>query len=409
MDMQAGPADEQGIAYGRPQQTHDAELTEVGPGKPCGEFLRRYWHPVGISRLVTTRPQNVRILGEDLILFRDGKGRPGLLTPRCAHRGTSLFYGRVDDAGIRCCYHGWQFDVKGRCIDQPCEPDNGAAHRDKIRQPWYPVEEQYGLVFAYMGPPAKKPVLPRWDVLEELDEGETVLAHLTSYGAGTQDDPSEIAPWNWLQDWENIMDPHHVAVLHTSFSGAQFAPEMGIMPDVTWEYTDLGMRFVAYRTLSDGRVMERYSPCLFPNVRSVPDVYMQTGRTKRMRWCVPVDDTHHRHFNAMRVAEDFDGHDALRGRTVGDRVWAEMTEAEHQQFPHDWEAQIGQGPISLHSEEHLASADKGVAMLRRLMRQQIRIVQQGGDPIGVTFDPARSLNKVGAGNYFQGTYKETNP
>ena len=398
-----------GNAYGRPVHTHDAELAEVGPLTPCGEFLRRYWHPVGISRLVTTRPRNVRILGEDLILFRDGKSRPGLLTPRCAHRGTSLYYGKVDDDGIRCCYHGWQFDVQGRCIDQPCEPGNGAAHRDNVRQPWYPVQELYGLVFAYMGPPQKKPVLPRWDVLEDLDQGEMVLAHLTSYGAGTQEDPPEISPWNWLQDWENIMDPHHTAVLHTTFSGAQFSPEMAIMPDVTWEYTDLGMRFVAYRTLPDGRVMERYSPCLFPNVRSVPDVYMKTGRTKRMRWCVPIDDTHHMHFNAVRVPLDFKGHDALRGRTVGDRVWAEMTEEEHREFPHDWEAQIGQGAISLHSEDHLASADKGVAMLRRRMREQIRLVAQGGDPIGVTFDPAKALNKVGAGNYYQGTYQETNP
>jgi len=202
------------------------------------------------------------------------------------------------------------------------------------------------------------------------------------------------------------MDPHHTAVLHTTFSGAQFSPEMAIMPDVTWQYTDLGMRFIAYRTLSDGRIMERYSPCLFPNVRSVPDVYMKTGRTKRMRWCVPVDDTHHIHFNAARVPLDFKDHDQLRGRTVGDRIWAEMTEEEHREFPHDWEAQIGQGAISLHSEDHLASADKGVSMLRRLMREQIRLVAKGEDPIGVTFDPAKAINKVGAGNYFQGTYKE---
>src|SRR4051794_30743805 len=104
MALHAQADDNRGNAYGRPKQTYDAELAEVGAGTPCGEFLRRYWHPVGISRLVTTAPQNVRILGEDLILFRDGKGRPGLLTPRCAHRGTSLYYGRVDDEGIRCCY-----------------------------------------------------------------------------------------------------------------------------------------------------------------------------------------------------------------------------------------------------------------------------------------------------------------
>jgi phenylpropionate dioxygenase-like ring-hydroxylating dioxygenase large terminal subunit len=402
---------DKGTGWGRPKQTYNRELAEVGPGTPGGEFLRRYWHPVALSNQVTMRPRNLRILGEDLIIFRDGKGRPGLLLPRCAHRGTTLYYGKVDDNGIRCCYHGWQFDVEGRCIDQPCEPDNGIAHRHKVRQPWYPVQERYGLVFAYMGPPEKKPVLPKWDVLEELDEGEKVLAHSTSYGAGTQDDLPEVAPWNWLQDWENIMDPHHVAILHTSFSGAQFAPEMGIMPDVTWEYTSLGMRFIAYRTLPDGRVMERYSPCLFPNVRSVPDVYMKTGRTKRMRWCVPIDDTHHMHFNAARVPKGFTNEeaDALRGRTVGDKIWAEMSEQEHQDFPHDWEAQIGQGPINLHSEEHLASADKGVVMLRRLIREQIRVVQNGGDPIGVTFHPDEAFKRVGAGNYIQGTYQETNP
>jgi nitrite reductase/ring-hydroxylating ferredoxin subunit len=407
MEHKVIPIIDEGTGYGRPPQTFDTELVQVGPGTPGGEFLRRYWHPVAISKHVTTRPQNVRILGEDLILFRDGQGRPGLLLPRCAHRGTSLYYGKVDDHGIRCCYHGWQFDVEGRCIDQPCEPDNGAAHRDKVRQPWYPVEERYGLVFAYMGPPAKKPILPRWDVLEEVAPGETVFAHLTSYGHGEADGPPEIVPWNWMQDWENIMDPFHVPILHTSFSGAQFAPEMAIMPDVTWEYTPLGMIYTAHRTLEDGRDVDRVSPVLFPNVRSVPDVHLQPGLTRRMRWCVPVDDTHHRHFNAQRVPADFKGYDKQRGRTVGDKIWGDMTEEEHQDFPHDWEAQLGQGPITLHSEEHLASSDKGVSMLRRLIRQQIRLVQQGGDPIGVTFDPDKALNIVGAGNFYRARKDET--
>ena len=176
-----------GHAYERPEHTHDAELTEVGRGTPCGEFMRRYWQPVAVSISVTATPQDVRILGEDLILFRDGKGRPGLLTPRCVHRGTSLYYGKVDEDGIRCCYHGWQFDVEGRCIDQPCEPNNGAAHRHRIRQPWYPVEERYGLVFAYMGPPAKKPLLPRWDALEGLAPDETIFATDSSFSVGGDD------------------------------------------------------------------------------------------------------------------------------------------------------------------------------------------------------------------------------
>ncbi|HXE15672.1 MAG TPA: Rieske 2Fe-2S domain-containing protein, partial [Stellaceae bacterium] len=134
-----------GTAYGRQNPTHDAALTEVRAGTPCGEWLRRFWHPVALSSDATTRPKQVRLLGEDLILFRDRKGRPGLLYPRCMHRGTTLFYGKVEDEGIRCCYHGWLFGVDGTCLDQPCEPEHG-LHRDVARQPWYPVEERYGLV-----------------------------------------------------------------------------------------------------------------------------------------------------------------------------------------------------------------------------------------------------------------------
>ena len=137
-----------GTAYGLKPRRHDPVLTEVGAGTPMGELLRRYWHPVGLTVDASDTPRQVRVLGEDLILFRDGKGRAGLLYPRCAHRGTTLYYGKVDEKGVRCCYHGWQFDVEGRCIDQPCEPENGARSRDRVRQPWYPVQELYGLVFA---------------------------------------------------------------------------------------------------------------------------------------------------------------------------------------------------------------------------------------------------------------------
>ncbi len=127
MDTISDRKHDSGTAYGRKVQSHDPILTEVGPGTPCGEFMRRYWHPVAVAENVTTRPQKVRILGEDLILFRDRKGRPGLLYPRCMHRGTTLFYGKVEDEGIRCCYHGWLFGVDGTCLDQPCEPEHGCT------------------------------------------------------------------------------------------------------------------------------------------------------------------------------------------------------------------------------------------------------------------------------------------
>ena len=386
-------------AYGRPAGSHDAELTETGPGTPCGEFIRRYWQPVAVSSEVTARPQNVRILGEDLVLFRDGKGRPGLLSPRCAHRGASLYYGKVDDHGIRCCYHGWQFDVEGRCLDQPCEP-NGGAHRDRIRQPWYPLEERYGLAFAYMGPPEKKPVLPRWDALEDLAPNETIFATDSSFSVGG-DDSVKIIPWNWLQDWENSTDPWHVYILHTSFSGSQFAPEMALRPQVDWHYIPLGLKYVAYRKLPDGRELDRVSPLLFPNIISTPDVELAPGPTTTVGWVVPVDDRHHRRFHSMKVPKNLKGRPRQMYTEKRPKPWIEMTEQDRQDHPSDWEAQGSQGPITLHSEEHLTTSDKGIAMLRRLLRQQIRLVQQGGDPIGVAFDPTKSLCHTEGGNFYR--------
>jgi phenylpropionate dioxygenase-like ring-hydroxylating dioxygenase large terminal subunit len=393
----------EGTLYGRAPQTHDAELCEVGAGTPCGEFMRRYWLPVYLSENVTTRPVKVRVLGEDLILFRDGRGRPGLLYPRCAHRGTTLYYGKVDEDGIRCCYHGWQYDVEGRCLDQPCEPASektSGLHKDKVRQPWYPLEERYGLVFAYMGPPAKRPVLPRWDILENPGADEKIYASATSGFKAGPEAPLETLPCNWLQDYENIMDPFHVPILHMSHAGRGgiFDPKFAIMPKVTFEYAELGVQYSAHRTLEDGTLLDRVSVGMFPCVQSVPDGgSLKAGRSNHMIWRVPVDDTHVCHFAALRVPKDYEG----RVRTGTEKLWAEMTEEEHQRFPMDYEAQVGQGPITLRSEEHLATSDKGIVMLRRLLKEQIRTVQAGGDPLGVSFDPAKALCRVAAGNFYR--------
>ncbi|MEL7158663.1 MAG: Rieske 2Fe-2S domain-containing protein, partial [Actinomycetota bacterium] len=148
--MAAGEVND-GRAYGRSAGTWDPGLVETGAGTPAGELLRRYWHPVARSVEATDRPVEVRLLGEDLILFRDRSGMPGLLEPRCCHRGTTLYFGRVEDDGIRCPYHGWLFAADGVCLDQPCEPDRG-RNRERYRQPWYPVVDYNGLLFTYMRP-----------------------------------------------------------------------------------------------------------------------------------------------------------------------------------------------------------------------------------------------------------------
>ncbi len=151
-----------GIGYAMKPSTTRTELTSVGCGTPMGELLRRYWHPAGLVADATDIPRKLRVLGENLVLFRDRHGRAGLLHARCCHRGTTLYYGKVEEDGIRCCYHGWKFDTEGRCLEQPCEPEGG-LFKDKVRQPWYPLQERYGLIFAYLGPAEKQPALPRYD------------------------------------------------------------------------------------------------------------------------------------------------------------------------------------------------------------------------------------------------------
>jgi phenylpropionate dioxygenase-like ring-hydroxylating dioxygenase large terminal subunit len=281
-------------------------------------------------------------------------------------------------------------------LDQPCEPGGAAHNIETIRQPWYHVEERYGLLWAYMGPPAKKPVLPRYDTLEGIGPDEQLVCTGSSFGAGG-DDTVEIVPCNWLQDWENIMDPFHVPILHTTFSGVQFVAEMGVMPQVTYDHADHGMQYTAYRELPDGRKMNRVTQALFPHVRIVPDIHLKPGKASGVGFVLPVDDTHFRLFHILRAPAGFQ---RLPRQITGSKKWSELTEAEHQDTPGDWEAQVGQGPISFHSEENLSGSDRGVSRLRRFMREQIAIVANGGDPLGVSFDPADELYHVRAGNYY---------
>jgi phenylpropionate dioxygenase-like ring-hydroxylating dioxygenase large terminal subunit len=384
-----------GTAYGRPAPTHRKELAEVGPGTPMGELLRRYWHPVGLAADASSTPRKVRVLGEDLVLFRDGAGRPGLVYPHCAHRGASLYYGRVEERGIRCCYHGWLFDVHGHCLDQPCEPEGGRA-RHTARQPWYPVQEQYGLVWAYMGPAEKKPVLPRYECLEVLGEGEFLEANDRSIGGGGP----QVIDCNWLQHYENLVDPFHVVILHASFSGTQFVDQMAVMPQVTWEPQPLGVRTISIRKLPDGKTFRRISEAALPTLRVIPSPRVgRYGRVESLGWVLPIDDHHFRIYVVGRVRQPGELA-AMRSRQNG-KLWEELTEEEHQRFPGDYEAMVGQGSIAKHSEEHLATTDRGLVMLRRILQRQVEVVQQGGDPAGVSFDPDAPPVVFTAGNWLE--------
>ena len=380
-----------GTAYGRPAPAYRKELTEVGAGTPMGELLRRYWHPIGLVSTFTSKPLEVRILGEDLIAFRDGQGRPGLVYPRCAHRGASLYYGKIEERGIRCCYHGWLYDVEGRCLDQPCE-EAGGARRDNVRQPWYPLEERYGLVFAYLGPPGKKPLLPRYDCLEELAQGEFVEADDSSIGSGGP----QIVPCNWLQHWENVVDPFHVPILHGSFSGAQFVAQMGPTPKVKFETTPRGVKVESLRPAASGKVHRRVTEVVMPTLRVVPNPRVaRYGKVESIGWVLPIDDTSFRIYVAGRVTEKGEL-GRFRSKMAG-KSWSELSDEEHRKHPGDYEAQTGQGPITLHSEEHLSGSDGGVARLRRFLEAQLETVAGGGDPACVAFEEKDAYVRLDAG------------
>ncbi len=384
-----------GTGYAMKLPSTRLELTQVGRGTPMGELLRRYWHPVGLTSDATDVPRRVRVLAQDLVLFRDRGGRVGLLHARCCHRGTTLYYGKVEDDGIRCCYHGWKFDAEGHCLEQPCEP-NGGAFKDKVRQPWYPVEERYGLIFAYLGPAEKRPVLPAYDCLETMDDGEFVEADDSSLGGGGP----AIIPCNWLQHFENVVDPYHVPVLHGSFSGPQFTNMMASMPEVKFETSPRGIIVRSIRSQDDGRVFYRVTEAALPTLRVVPNPRVaQFARVESIGWTLPIDDTSFRIYVAGRVKNAGDI-GRMRSKFNG-KFWWDMTEAEHQRFPGDYEAQVGQGPMTIHSEEHFGQSDRGVLMIRRMLSDQLEALAAGRDPVGVSFDAAAPPVTFEAGNYIR--------
>ncbi len=381
-------------AYDRPKAQHDAILTDVARGSATGEMLRRYWHPIELSAALETVPLKVRVLSEDLILFRTQTGIPGLLHPRCCHRGTSLYYGRTEDSGIRCCYHGWLFDPEGRCLEQPCEPEPNDVN-PYYRQPWYPVEERYGLIFAYLGPPDKRPLLPKFDVLEDLSSEEVLVSNGDSVGSGG----AKRMHCNWFQTHENVMDPYHVLILHSSFSTVQFTPDMGREMTVSFHKTATGLHSIQLRKLEDGSTLRRQTELVLPNVRIVADPRLNIiGPTNNVAWTLPIDEVTTRIFTVFRFSANADIPDFGEAAMYGGKTWHQLDEAGHQQYPGDYEAQVGQGRITLHSEEHLGFTDEGVRLFRKLFKQAIKDVEKGGDP-PATYRKEPPLIQSVAGNF----------
>lgn len=361
--------------YHRGVPQEDAELTHVGPGTPCGEYMRRFWHPVCFSDELKDLPLRLRMLGEDLVVFRDRSGEVGLLELHCPHRGTSLEFGLVGEKGIRCCYHGWLFDVDGTILETPGEPADSTL-KDKLFHGAYPVHEAFGLVFAYLGPPDRQPLFPVFDSL--VRPGYRVIPGRKYF-----------YPCNWLQIQENTMDPAHTAFLHTIVSGAMFTEEFGVLPELDFLETPIGMIYVATRRVGEN-VWARMVEAVLPNLQQVAPIW-ETGREKRAfsgpmmsRWLVPVDDTNTMFIELRHVCEESgvtpewwaDRDIMLPGQVAMD------TYEESQRRPGDYEAQVSQRPIAVHGLEHLSATDRGVSMLRNQLRRGIRAVRDGREPAG---------------------------
>jgi 5,5'-dehydrodivanillate O-demethylase len=358
-------------------------LTHVGPGTPAGQLLRRYWHVAGAAaELSDTKPKKrVRILGEDLVLYRDRSGAYGLVRERCSHRGASLYYGFVEEDGIRCPYHGWKYDACGRCIEQPFENPE-AGYKDKIQHPAYPVVKLSGLLFAYMGPPEKKPNLPKWDILVRQDGVKKI-------------DICEVLQCNWLQAMENSVDPTHTYYLHShtlKLKGTKdFVPfhyqtvtkiDFELVIEPSWAGIQKQRVFAGDETM-----VEAPHPLVFPNILFVP---IRSGYALHFR--TPIDDLNTQVYQ-FRFSPTKDGSVAKQPEDPPiEYVGTKNADGEFHldnfasQDHMAWETQ---GPIADRAIEHLGEGDRGVIMFRKLLHEQIQAVQNNQDPVGTNLDAAK--------------------
>jgi nitrite reductase/ring-hydroxylating ferredoxin subunit len=354
----------------------DAELTHVGPNTPCGEYLRRFWQPVCFSDELKDLPLRVKILGEELVAFRSGRGEVGLLELHCPHRGTSLEFGLVGADGIRCCYHGWLFGADGTILETPGEPADSTL-KDRLFHGAYPTHEESGIVFAYLGPPERQPPFPVYDSL--VQRGSRLIPGRKYF-----------YPCNWLQIMENTMDPAHTAFLHTIVSGAVFTEEFGVLPEVEYIETPIGMIYVGTRRVGDN-IWARMVEAVLPNLQQVAPIW-ETGREERSfsgpmmsRWLVPVDDANTMFIEFRHLSEkegDTPAWWADREIMLPGQL-AAATYEEGQRHPGDYEAQVSQRPIAIHGLEHLAETDRGIGIFRNQLRRGIRAVKAGEDPLGI--------------------------
>ncbi|MBM2811728.1 MAG: phthalate 4,5-dioxygenase [Chloroflexi bacterium] len=369
----------------------------TGGGTPAGEMMRRYWQPVGLSRDLTAagKPKQITIMGEDLVLFRDDRGRPGLVGLHCSHRLTSLAYGRVEDGGIRCPFHGWLYDVEGHCLEQPAEPE-GSTFKDRIKHPAYPCEELGGLVFAYMGPPESKPLLPNYECLVRED--------------GTRQTSYYTINSNYLQNVEGAVDAVHFPFLHTdNWSVKKKVLFAAPKPTLDLKETDYGIwQRINHINPMRGNQSDHHAHFFMPaGFMRIEERREQV--LKYQSWYVPIDDTHTVRFqvgfapfvNGARYQWPKDEpftppgpeNDYFRDYENVDTIcgipgWSAPGTAVKGFLCQDNMVNESQGPIADRRRELLGSLDTVITAMRRVMLTAITDVEQGRDPKHVIRDAA---------------------
>ena len=374
-------------------------ITRTGPGTPGGNLLRRYWQPVALAEELPDNgaPLPVRILSEELVLFRDGHGQLGLLGLHCSHRRADLSYGRVENGGLRCLYHGWLYDRHGNCLEQPCEAP-GKSFCEKVRHPAYPCQEHAGIIFAYLGP-GEPPLFPNYEPF--LAPAGHVLVTKIFHEC------------NYFQGNEGNLDPSHVSYLHRQANVPENLKravkgsdgklplalyEVDVAPEIEAEETDYGVRIFSLRNTEEGQIFFRVTNFILPNMATIPGP--MSGDGYNLYCHVPIDDTHHWRYDVVfRRSAPMEEKDIRRNQEILDELTPDHKPKRNKanRYLQDRESMQswsfsgmgrifnvqdtaiveGCGEIADRSQEFLGSSDRAIIAARRQVLRAIRDVEAG--------------------------------
>lgn len=370
---------------------NNALLTLTGPGTVMGEVLRRYWIPALLSEEISEpdgAPVRVGLLGEELVAFRDTQGRIGLIGEHCRHRGVSLFYGRNEESGLRCIYHGWKFDTDGRVLEMPAEPVDKLVNQG-VTHTAYPTVEAAGIVFAYLGPRDKMPLFPSYAWTQKPASHTYVTKSLQEC--------------NYLNGLEGECDSSHLSFLHRVLHGPASKLPMftSVNPRYEIEKTDFGLRLIATRTLNDDEDYVRISSFVMPTTCWVQ------ARNKEAHIYVPIDDTRSWRYDLGFLDRPLNDEDHANSRThdlgPGYRKKANLANdylQDRQKQKTENFSGMGSflaqdscvtetiGPRFDRSQEYLGFSDQGVVALRNLLLKSAKELQAGKEPPHLIHDHA---------------------